>query len=119
MKKFGVYEYDMPEVATNDELDESVKVKWLRIDMDTPTDADVRCRLVTEELVFSQRIGRVDCWNSFVHRCGVDFASQSQRRRRQEQGIMVLDVKCAFFCSDGSHRRVYIDIPRQSVTRGS
>ena len=45
----------MRDVATNDELDESVKVKWLRINMGTPTDADVRCRLVTEELVCSQR----------------------------------------------------------------
>ena len=47
VKKFGVYDYNVRGVATNDELDESVKVKWLRINVGTPTNADVRCRLVT------------------------------------------------------------------------
>ena len=119
VKKFGVYEYDMPEVATNDELDESVKVKWLRIDMDTPTDADVRCRLVTEELVFSQRMDEliVGTPSFIVVEC--DLPSQSQCEETTRARYHGFRREVCFFLFGRIPRRVYIDLPQQSDTCGS
>ena len=105
VKMFGVYEYDMREVATNDELDESVKVKWLRTNMGTPTDADVRCRLVTKELVFSQRMDELIVGTlSFIvvklishHR-----AKGEETTRARYHGFR---REVCLFCSDGSPDR--------------
>ena len=92
VQKFGVYEYDMRGVATNDELDESVSAKWLRINMGTPTDADVGCRLVTLELVYSQRMDELIVGTPSFMVVKLISHHRAKGRRRQGKYIMVLDV---------------------------
>ena len=52
----GVYDSETRAVAMNDELGKFVKVKWVRTNMGTAMDPEVRCRLVAQELGYGQRM---------------------------------------------------------------
>ena len=54
----GVYDSETRAVAMNGELGKFVKVKWVRTNMGTAMDPEVRCRLVAQEL------GTVSGWTS-------------------------------------------------------
>ena len=109
-KKMGVYDYETRAVAMNDELGEFVKVKWVRTNKGTPMDPEVRCRLVAQELGYGQRMDELFAGTPSL--MAVKLILHHAGKGRPEQGIMVLDVKCAFLYGQ-IRRRVYIELPQQ------
>ena len=55
-KKMGVYSYVSRSEALNDPDGSFVKVKWVRTNKGTAAQANIRCRLVAEEIGYGQRI---------------------------------------------------------------
>ena len=109
-KKMGVYGYEMRAVAMNDELGKFVKVKWVRTNKGTALNPEVRCRLVAQELGYGQRMDELFAGTPSL--MAVKLILHHAAKGGPEQGIMVLDVKCAFLYGQ-IRRRVYIELPQQ------
>ena len=107
-KKMGVYDYETRAVAMNDELGKFVKVKWVRTN--NAMDPEVRCRLVAQELGYGQRMDELFAGTPSL--MAVKLILHYEAKGRAEQGIMVLDVKCAFLYGQ-IRRRVYIELLQQ------
>ena len=109
-KKMGVYDYETRAVAMNDELGKFVKVKWVRTNKGTAMNPEVRCRLVAQELGYGQRMDELFAGTPSL--MAVKLILHHAAKGEPEQGIMVLDVKCAFLYGQ-IRRRVYIELPQQ------
>ena len=104
-KKMDVNNYEMREVATNDEIGNFVKVKCVRTNKGTPMDQEVRCRLVCT----GAADGRAVRWNSFFDCNEIESAPRSQWEH--EHGIMVVDAKCVLLYGK-IRQRAYIGLSR-------
>ena len=115
LERLKKMDYETREVAMNDAFGMFVEVKWFRTNKGTAMDPEVRCRLVAQELVYSQRMG--DLFAGTPSLTTVNLIWHHAAKEGLEQGIMVLDMKSAFLYRQ-IRRRVYNELPQRVSCSG-
>ena len=113
-KEFGVYEYELREVAMKDSEGKFIGTRWVDTNKGTAEKPEVRSRLVGQE--FARGEVRDDLFAATppltATRMLLSALASRGRQGPRDHRIMLLDVKKAFLYGK-IQRRVYIELPQE------
>lgn len=94
--KMGVHEYVHRDKAISDQEGKIVRVKWARINQGTDAQPEVRCRLVTQELGYGERLDELFARTPTLIIVELLFLLLLPVAAVKDSALMLLDAKCAF-----------------------